>query len=110
MVLVGSVHHGFPSLRRLSSDQVADLDAGGHPVRRERVWTRWLVIAHVPTMADQAVTHYMASAQPHYLLAGMPPLKPTGRGISGRVGSAPGREHFLLPAMRGEGARVIVGA
>ena len=47
VVLLGSVlNHGFPRY------------VGGRAIR--------------PTMADQAVTRYMASAQPHYRLAGMP--------------------------------------
>jgi CheY-like chemotaxis protein len=55
-------------------------------------------------MAHQIVTHYTASAQPQYLLAGMPALKqarPEALGLA-RLRNARRQkpEVFLLPAMR----------
>ena len=65
-------------------------------------------------MAHLTVTHYTVSAQPQYLLAGMPRLKPAGREALGLAGSAKrdGRHRAVpnscYPQCAGEGARVIV--
>jgi len=63
-------------------------------------------------MDDQIVTHYTASAQPHYLLAGMPTLKRADGKVIGLPATAKRngwcRAYSCYQQCAGEAARVIL--